>query len=120
MKLEDIREYCSRKKGSSESMPFGEGTLVIKVGNKMYALLAVDSAPLRMNLKCEPFLAMDLREKHKGKVLPGYHMNKLHWNTILLDGTIPGRQIREWIDFSYELVYGSLTKSEKKKIDPMA
>lgn len=115
MNLEVIIKYCFKKKGVWEDFPFDDVTMVIKVGSKMYALISFDKQPLRMNLKCDPLVAQGLREKYKA-VIPGYHMNKEHWNTITLDGSIPDNVVFGMIDDSYELVFEGLRKSEKEEI----
>jgi predicted DNA-binding protein (MmcQ/YjbR family) len=115
MDLEILRRYCSQKKGVTEDFPFDDVTMVIKVGNKMFLLMNITQQPLRMNLKCDPLVAEGLRDRYKS-VLPGYHMNKMHWNTIILDGTIPENVICSMIDDSYDLVYSGLKKSEREKI----
>jgi predicted DNA-binding protein (MmcQ/YjbR family) len=101
MNIEEIREYCLGKSQVNESFPFGDTTLVFKVSGKIFALLSLDA--VQMNLKCEPDLAIELREQYSS-VIPGYHMNKKYWNTILLNGTIPDKLIKDWIDLSYSLV----------------
>jgi len=103
MNIEALREYCISKKGATESFPFGEDTLVFKAGGKIFALVNLDG-DLSINLKCDPALAIELRERYSS-VIPGYHMNKKHWNTILADGSVPDKKIFEWIDHSYDLVY---------------
>src|SRR3954466_6724323 len=103
MDLESFREYCLGKGGTVESTPFGEDTLVFKVGGKMFALASLDEVPTRVNLKCDPDLALELRDRFE-QVRPGYHMNKKHWNTVVLDAVIPDAEIRKMIDHSYELV----------------
>jgi len=115
MNIETIREYCLRKKGISEEFPFNETTLVFKVMNKMFLLASLDSVPLRINLKCDPEMAIELREKYDS-VEPAYHMNKTHWNSIVIDRTIPDKEILKWIDDSYNLVVSGLKKSEKDKL----
>jgi predicted DNA-binding protein (MmcQ/YjbR family) len=105
MELETLREYALLKAGVSEGFPFGEGTLVLKVKEKIFMLIALDESPLRMNLKCDPERALELREAY-ASVLPGYHMNKKHWNTVVLDGRVPKKIIFEMIDGSYNLVQG--------------
>jgi predicted DNA-binding protein (MmcQ/YjbR family) len=100
--IEIIREYCINKKDVTEGFPFGEDTLVFKVKGKIFALANLDS-DLSINLKCDPEFAIDLREKYSS-VTPGYHMNKKHWNTVLLDGSIPDAELFSWIDHSYNLV----------------
>jgi predicted DNA-binding protein (MmcQ/YjbR family) len=109
MNVEEIREYCIAKKGVEESFPFGETTLVFKVQGKIFLLLALDAQPPQFNAKCAPDLAIQLRETY-ACVVPGYHMNKQHWNTIVCDGSAPKKLIFEWIDHSYTLVYDSLPK----------
>jgi predicted DNA-binding protein (MmcQ/YjbR family) len=102
MNIEIIREYCLAKPEVSEGFPFGENTLVLKVKGKIFALANLDG-DLSINLKCEPAFALELREKYPS-VIPGYHMNKKHWNTVLIDGSIPDSEIFSWIDHSYSLV----------------
>jgi len=102
MNIESLREYCISKKGVSESFPFGEDTLVFKVNGKIFALANLDG-DLSINLKCDPDYAIDLREQYSS-VTPGYHMNKKHWNTINIDGTIPEKEVFLWIDHSYDLI----------------
>jgi predicted DNA-binding protein (MmcQ/YjbR family) len=103
MNIETIRDYCLSKPDVEESLPFGPDVLVFKVKNKIFLLAPLDTTELRINVKCDPDLAVELREQYPA-VVPGYHMNKRHWNTILIDGTIPARQLKEWIDLSYNLV----------------
>jgi len=97
-----LREYCLSKKNVTEGLPFGEDTLVFKVKGKIFALANLDG-DLSVNLKCDPSYALELREKYRS-VIPGYHMNKKHWNTILLDGSVPDKEVFSWIDHSYDLV----------------
>lgn len=108
MNIEEFRAYCLEKKGTSESMPFGNDTLVFKVMDKMFALADI-SLFESINLKCDPEQALLLRERYKA-VRPGYHMNKKHWNTILMDNTIPDTLLKKWIDDSYNLVVQKLPK----------
>ena len=103
MNIESIREYCLSKAGSEETLPFGPSTLVYKVDGKAFLLMGMDSERLQFNVKCDPDKAIELREEH-ACVLPGYHMNKKHWNTIVVDGSVPSKQLKEWIDWSYDLV----------------
>jgi predicted DNA-binding protein (MmcQ/YjbR family) len=111
MDIEQFREYCLSKKGTTECFPFDETTLVFKVAGKMYALSSLDGEP-SVNLKCDPEKAIELRDRYSA-VLPAYHMSKVHWNTVLLNGSIPEKYIKEWIDESYNLVVSKLTKAEK-------
>ena len=115
MNIEQIREYCLKKKGVTEEFPFDEETLVFKVMGKMFLLASLDTVPLQINLKCNPEKAIELREEYES-VEPGYHMNKAHWNTIILDGTVPAKKIFEWINNSYSLVVAGLKKSDLKKL----
>ena len=103
MNIEEIREYCLSKDLTEEGFPFGEETLVLKVNNKIFCLIALDENPVRMNLKCNPEKAIELREKFH-YVIPGYHMNKKHWNTIICEEFVSERFIKDLIDHSYELV----------------
>ena len=111
MNVEEIRTYCLEKVATTESFPFDETTLVFKVKNKMFALLSLDE-PLSINLKCDPEIAVELRE-HYPSVFPGYHMNKQKWNTVMLDGMIDSDLIKKWIDDSYWLVVESLPKKDR-------
>lgn len=112
MNVEDIRLFCLGKKGVTEGFPFDEITLVFKVMGKMFALLSLEGNQSIL-LKCDPEKALGLREHHLA-VLPGFHMNKKYWNTIILDGSIPDRLIKEWIDDSYALVVEKLPKKVKQ------
>jgi predicted DNA-binding protein (MmcQ/YjbR family) len=116
MFLDEIREYCIEKKGVEEGFPFGENTLVFKVMGKMFLLTGIDSQPVQFNAKCDPEKAIELRETYSC-VLPGYHMNKQHWNTIICDGSVSRKLLQEWIDHSYNLVVNSLTKKLKFELD---
>jgi predicted DNA-binding protein (MmcQ/YjbR family) len=102
MNIEILREYCLSKKNVTESFPFGDETLVFKREGRIFVLANLDGE-LSLNLKCDPALAIELRERYSS-VVPGYHMNKKHWNTIYIDGSIPDKEIYTWIDHSYELV----------------
>ncbi|NBC82702.1 MAG: MmcQ/YjbR family DNA-binding protein [Bacteroidetes bacterium] len=114
MNIEEVRSYCLQKPAVTEGFPFGPNALVFKVLDKMYALLNLEDK--RINLKCAPHKAQELREKYEA-VIPGYHMNKKHWNTIILDGTVPDPLIKEWIDHSYDLIVEKLPKSQKTKLN---
>ena len=102
MDIISIREYCLSKENVSECMPFDDETLVFKKRTKIFAFANLEGE-LQLNLKCNPEYALELREKYSS-VTPGYHMNKKHWNTIYIDGSIPDKEIFEWIDHSYDIV----------------
>lgn len=106
MNIEDIREYCLSKAGSGESFPFGDSTLVFKVGNKVFLILSIEP-PVSFNAKSDPEKAIELREEYD-EIQPGFHMNKKHWITVLLNGLLSRNLILEIIDKSYELVFKSL------------
>ena len=110
MDLAQFREYCLSKPRATEGTPFGPDVLVFKVGGKMFALAALDEVPTAANLKCDPDLALELRDLYE-QVRPGYHMNKKHWNTVEIDSGIPDVELRKMIDHSYELVTKSLPKA---------
>jgi len=104
MNIENLRDYCLSKKDVEECFPFDEETLVFKVRGRIFLLASLDG-DLSVNLKCDPALAVELREKYPA-VQPGYHMNKKHWNTVAADGSVPDKNFFSWIDHSYELVAG--------------
>jgi predicted DNA-binding protein (MmcQ/YjbR family) len=108
--LEVIRSHCLRKKGKiTEELPFDEDTLVFKVHGKIFLLTSLTAIPVTLNLKCDPGLALELRERHEA-VQAGYHMNKRHWITVTLDGSIGGREIFDMIDHSYQQVVKGLPR----------
>lgn len=111
MNIEEFRTYCLSKEGATESLPFGAGVLVFKVGNKMFALTDIELFE-SINLKCNPEKAQELRNTYSA-VLPGYHMNKKHWNTILVNADVNDKLLRQWVDDSYLLVRNSLPKNFK-------
>lgn len=117
MNLEAFRAACLKKKGVTEEMPFGPDTLVYKVSGKMFALTGMPDF-VSVNLKADPETAVELREKYDA-VQPGYHMNKKHWNTIVMDGSIPDKLILGWLEDSYQLVRAGLTKKEKTALDKL-
>ncbi len=117
MNVEEFRDYCLSKPGVTESFPFDEKVLVFKVMGKIFALADIDDFQ-SINLKCNPELAVTLREEYP-EVLPGYHMNKKHWNTIGTLGTIRASQFREWIDHSYDLIVRSLPKTKQESLKEM-
>lgn len=115
MNIETLRDYCLAKKGVEEGLPFGPETLVFKVGGKLFLLASLDAAPPQFNVKCDPETAISLREQYSC-VQPGYHMNKQHWNTVIVNGTVGEKLLRQWIDDSYLLVLNSLPKKIKEQI----
>jgi predicted DNA-binding protein (MmcQ/YjbR family) len=115
MNIETFREYCLSKPAATEGTPFGPDNIVFKVEGKMFALAALDEVPPAVNLKCDPDLALELRDRYV-QVRPGYHMNKKHWNTVELDGVIPEAEIKKMIDHSYDLVVQSLPNARREKL----
>ncbi len=113
MDIETIRAYCLAKAAVEESFPFGETTLVFKVMGKIFLLSGLDNPVLQFNVKCDPEKAIEWREQFAA-VQPGYHMNKKMWNTVTVDGSIPGRILRQMIDDSYRLVVLSLPKKSRE------
>jgi predicted DNA-binding protein (MmcQ/YjbR family) len=115
MELKEVTAYLLAKKGATEETPFGPEALVYKVMGKMFALVAWEAEPLTISLKCEPGQALFLRDVYPA-VRPGYHMNKTHWNTITLDGTVPTSEVQGMIDDSYDLVVQSLTRAKREEL----
>ncbi len=113
MNIEDIREYCLQKKGTTEAFPFDDVTLVFKVMDKLFALISLDR-DLAVNLKCNPEKAIILREENEA-IIPGFHMNKKHWNTIIVSGVKPD-SLKELIDHSYDLVVSGMTKKQREEL----
>jgi len=114
MDIETLREYSLQKKGTTESFPFGTETLVFKVGGKVFLLTNLEN-PVSFNAKCDPERATALREEHD-EIVPGYHMNKVHWNTVSLKGRLSDPFLKELIDHSYDLVFKSLPKATRDAI----
>jgi predicted DNA-binding protein (MmcQ/YjbR family) len=104
MNIEELREYVLQKPDVTEGFPFGEDTLVFKVKDKLFLLTGLNRTPLQFNVKCNPDKAIEWRDEYPDCVLPGYHMNKKHWNTIIVDGTLSKKQLKAMIDDSYDLV----------------
>ena len=111
----DVIEYCLSKPGVHESYPFGPDTLVLKVCDKIFALFSLDRDSLRVNLKCDPSWAEELREEWT-EIIPGYHMNKKHWNTVDLEGSLPSHLVKKMADHSYERVVASLPASLRQNL----
>lgn len=112
MNIEDIRDYALSKPGVEEGFPFGETTLVFKTKDKIFLLLSLDESPARFNVKCDPDKALELRETYMC-IQPGYHMNKKHWNTVIIDGTLDKAMLLEQIDHSYDLIAGIAGKKKR-------
>ncbi|MDT0643845.1 MmcQ/YjbR family DNA-binding protein [Zunongwangia sp. F363] len=117
MDIETFRNYCIRKKGVTEELPFGSDNLVFKVMGRMFALASLDTVPLQVNLKCDPERAIELREQHEENILPGYHMNKKHWNTVIMDGRMAKEFTFELTRHSYNLVVAGLTRKQKRELE---
>lgn len=113
MNFDIIREYVLNKKHVTESQPFGDDVLVYKVVDKMFMSMNFEIPP-EINLKCDPEQAIELRERYEA-VLPGYHMNKTHWNTVIIDNTIPPKEILKMIDASYNLIVNAFSVSKRKQ-----
>ena len=115
MTHEALEKYCLCKTGAVKEYPFDKYVSVYKVGGKMFALKKDKEEPLQVNLKCDPLYALELRSIYPS-VIPGYHMNKRHWNTVVCDGSVDDATVQSWIDDSYELVFASLSKKEQARI----
>jgi predicted DNA-binding protein (MmcQ/YjbR family) len=113
---DEVIEQCLRQPGAVEDYPFGDEVAVFKVGGRMFALVALNEMPGRVSLKCDPHRALELRSRHPA-VTPGYHLDKRHWNTLALDGTVENDETAEMIQHSYELVVAKLSKAERAKLD---
>jgi predicted DNA-binding protein (MmcQ/YjbR family) len=118
MNIEEFRQYCISKKGVTEEFPFDEQTLVFKVMGKMFALSGLERVPSQVNLKCDPERAINLREEYDGNIIAGYHMSKVHWNTLMLE-QLPPKLIIELTDHSYDLVISKFTKKLKAEFDTL-
>lgn len=115
MYLETLRNHLLAKEGTSECLPFGPQALVFKVLDKMFAIISLDAVPPWVTLKCDPEKALLLREQYDA-VRPGYHTNKKHWNTILIDNSVPDDELVEWVDHSYDLVVKGMKKADQVKL----
>lgn len=120
MDVEALRECCLAMPGAEEDLPFGPDTLVFRVCGKIFALLPLDTGDCRVNLKCDPEYAMHLREEHSGRILPGWHMNKRHWNTVHCDTGLSASLIRSLVQHSYDLIVQGLSKRERSLLDEVA
>jgi predicted DNA-binding protein (MmcQ/YjbR family) len=119
MNIEELRNFCLSQKGVEETFPFGPDTLVFKVMGKVFCLSGLERMPFQCNLKCEPEKAIELREEYSG-VLPGWHMNKTHWNTLEFDGSFGDEMAKEWILGSYNLVASGLTQKLKHELEELS
>jgi predicted DNA-binding protein (MmcQ/YjbR family) len=117
MRRDQIVSYCLNKPGAVETWPFGDGVAVFKVAGKLFALCPVDADPPEVSLKCDPTLATALRSTYR-VVRPGYHLNKRHWNTVTLDGSVDDDEVEDWIDHSYDLVVAKLPRTERAALSP--
>jgi len=115
MNIESFREYCLSKKWAEEGFPFHNSVMVFKVMDKAFAFTDIERLPPRASLKCDPTLALELRERYSA-ITPGYHMNKIHWNTVEFEGDVNNEKIKELIDHSYDLIVKSLSKPQKAKL----
>ena len=116
MHIDTYREYCLAKKGVTEGFPFDESVLVFKVMGKIFALTNIHDDEFSVNLKCDPDRAVELRAEYEEEIIPGYHMNKQHWNTVSFDGDLRNELLKELIDHSYALVAKSLKKSQREEL----
>lgn len=119
MDIESFRTYCLAKKGVEETLPFGDDTLVFKVMGKAFALAGLNSEEFSVNLKCDPERAVELREEYEGEIIPGYHMNKKHWNTVYFERDLSDDLLKELTDHSYDLVVQGLTKKRRQELEEL-
>lgn len=115
MNVEEFRDYCLAKKHVTESFPFDKETLVFKVADKMFALIGLEQKPSRVNLKCNPEKSIELREQYP-EIYAGYHMSKKHWNTLIIEGNLTNKLIKELVDHSYNLVVQGMAKKKQKEL----
>lgn len=115
MNRDDVLELCAGLPGAAEDYPFGDGLAVFKVGGRMFALVPLEGSPASVNLKCDPALARELRDRYPA-VRPGYHQDKRHWNTVVLDGSLGADEVRDLIDHSYDLVVRGLPRTVREAL----
>ena len=115
MTAAELRDYCLSLLGTSEEFPFGPETTVFKVAGKIFALSRLSEHPLRISLKCDPLLAEELRKAHPA-VIPGYHLNKRHWNTVTIDGSLPDKLISDMVEDSYDLIVSKLPRARRQAL----
>ena len=116
MDIESFRHYCLQLKGTEETLPFGPDTLVYKVMGKIFAITGMDSEEFNVNLKCDPEKAIELREEHPGLIIPGFHMNKRHWNTVFFEQSLGDAFLISLIDHSYQLVVDGLPQKVRQTL----
>ena len=116
MDIEALRLHCLAQKAATEDTPFGPDTLVFRVMNKIFGLMSLDAAECRINLKCDPDYAIELREKHPDHIIGGYHMNKKHWNTVYCERGLDDKLIKELVVHSYDLIAKSLPKAQRQEL----
>ncbi|MFC3199112.1 MmcQ/YjbR family DNA-binding protein [Parapedobacter deserti] len=116
MHIEQLRDYCLSKPGTTESCPFGPDTLVFKVADKLFLLTGLDSQPLSFSVKCDPAYALELRERHPHTVKGAYHMNKRHWNEVVCNGELTDEMLLHLVDHSYELVVAGLPRKVREQL----
>ena len=119
MDIEALRLYCLSQKTATEDTPFGPDTLVFRVMGKIFGLMSLDITECRINLKCDPDYAIELREKHPDHIIAGYHMNKKHWNTVYCERGLDDKLIRELVVHSYELIVQSLPKAQRQELEQL-
>ncbi|MFV0136084.1 MmcQ/YjbR family DNA-binding protein [Streptomyces sp. HMX87] len=117
MTPQELRAFCLSFDAAVEDFPFGPETSVFRVLGKMFALASLDARPLKVNLKCDPDDAVRLRGEYEGLIVPGWHMNKRHWNTVTVDGSLPDRLVRELVEDSYDLVVAGLPRADRLRLD---
>ncbi|MEU0071626.1 MmcQ/YjbR family DNA-binding protein [Streptomyces sp. NPDC006332] len=117
MKPQELRAFCLSFNEAVEDFPFRPEISVFKVLGKLFALTSLDARPLTVNLKCDPEDAIRLRGEHPGLIVPGYHMNKRHWNTVTVDGDLPDGLVRELVEDSYDLVVAGLPRAQRLRLD---
>jgi predicted DNA-binding protein (MmcQ/YjbR family) len=115
MRLHDLDAFCLSLPHATSDQPFGPDVIAYRVGNRIFALVSLDEVPPRVNLKCDPELAVELRERN-ACVLPGYHMNKVHWNTVVLDGSVRDDEVRFWIRHSYDRIWSALSSRVRRSL----
>ncbi|AMW10403.1 DNA-binding protein [Streptomyces qaidamensis] len=117
MTPQELRAFCLSFNAAVEDFPFSPEISVFKVRGKTFALSFLDARPLKANLKCDPEEAIRLRREHEGLIVPGWHMNKRHWNTVTVDGDLPDQLVRELIEDSYDLVVAGLPRADRLRLD---